>query len=193
MKDKIGVPYFARLRSAGERKGEAILWPFHFDSRVDVVKSGLVEAIDRDFFSKRAKAIWRGGLGTHQHNLLQSLEFVNRYNLARKSFEKTGSMIDAKFVLSSQFQTIFERVSNDANSLSIASESSQIKELLSDMLSYRYLVATEDEDGINDDMIVSSKEKFARPIFCYKLTNADPCLSFFCNENSVDAFESEHR
>ncbi len=153
-KGDVDYPYFTKLRESGEdNDSKAILWPFDFDKSVEIAKSGWVEQHDQDFSTKMSKAIWRGGLGTNADNPLESTEFFNRYNFVQISHGVKQSFIDAKFVLSYNEKSIFDRVCSDANPSSVE-EGGLTQNLVKNMLSYRYLIVTETYEGVGTDLMV---------------------------------------
>lgn len=136
-----------------DKDSTEILWPFDFDESVEIAKSGLVERYDQNFSTKQAKAIWRGGLGTNTVNPLESSEFVNRYNLVQRAQGLKQSVINAKFVFSYDERGIFDGFSTNVSQSSV-DEGGLTQKRVKDMLSYRYLIATENEETINIDLMV---------------------------------------
>jgi len=152
-KGHVDYPYFAKLRKSGvDKDSTEILWPFDFDESVEIAKSGLVERYDQNFSTKQAKAIWRGGLGTNTVNPLESSEFVNRYNLVQRAQGLKQSVINAKFVFSYDERGIFDGFSTNVSQSSV-DEGGLTQKRVKDMLSYRYLIATENEETINIDLM----------------------------------------
>lgn len=153
-KGHVDYPYFAKLRKSGvDEDSKEIIWPFDFDKSVEIAKSGLVERYDQIFSTKQAKAIWRGGMGTNTVNPLESSEFVNRYNLVQRAQGLKETVINAKFVFSYYERSIFDGISTNASQSSV-DKGGLTQTRVKDMLSYRYLIATENEETINTDLMV---------------------------------------
>mmetsp|Transcript_14979 Transcript_14979/g.32480 ORF Transcript_14979/g.32480 Transcript_14979/m.32480 type:complete len:921 (-) Transcript_14979:196-2958(-) len=122
--EEVNVPFFAGCR----RNEDAIIWPFDVDNDVDIVKSGLIETVDIDFEDKKPNAIVGDGPGSSQPMVLTSSEFVSggTAEAATDGFTTKSFIVD---------------------------ESSKRKDHIREMLSYRYVLANENEDGINEDLL----------------------------------------
>mmetsp|Transcript_16468 Transcript_16468/g.39420 ORF Transcript_16468/g.39420 Transcript_16468/m.39420 type:complete len:893 (-) Transcript_16468:105-2783(-) len=107
------------------RDQNAILWPLGIGYYSgDLVKSGLIRSMDIHFKDKKAKAVLRGGTGSSQQMTLSLSELVN-------------STTDA----ATQNKSFF------------VDETSQRKNRIQNMLTYRYLMVHENNDIINMDLI----------------------------------------
>ncbi|KAL7542718.1 hypothetical protein ACHAXR_012017 [Thalassiosira sp. AJA248-18] len=121
--DGVNVPYFARFRG----KEDAIIWPFGGDNTVNIVKSGWIETVDKDFQDKKPTAISRDKTN-QQTTTLTSLGFVSG------DVEAATGGFTKKFFLDHHSE-------------------SKRKDHIREMLSHRYLLATENENSINEDLL----------------------------------------
>ena len=121
-REGVHFPYFASYR----RNNDAIIWPFNVDSddAYIMVKSGVIDNLDRDFESKTPTAVIIGGL-------------VPSSSLTQTTSETAGA------------GSIGVRKIPFTVNESSPKKNNQIR----DMLSHRYLVASDGVDGINGDLV----------------------------------------
>jgi hypothetical protein len=160
-KEWTDVPVFVKSRQS-RTPGASILWDFEHDREFSFIFSGSVEKVDTPFLSKAPRAIWRGGYGTSQiiGDPLDNEELRRRYEMVQRSLTNSSTFVDAKFLVKKGDTLLDEKHRNDLHpkvstqlALSVGSEISK-ESHISKMLSYRYIVATEDDFRINSDLKV---------------------------------------
>lgn len=129
-----------------------------------MILSGVIEKADTPFASKVPRAIWRGGYGTLRlsgSNPRENVEFKQRYELVKSSVVVQISphhdpLVDAKFLIEEedsmlsrgQMEALFPQnnvwFDDDSRDDPIA--------LISHMMTFRYIIATEDDWRIHSDL-----------------------------------------
>lgn len=146
-------PVFSKARTTfGKSSAHSILWQFDYNREFGLVSSGQIEQFDIPFKSKKNIAAWRGGLGT-KGEPQESSEFDHRFNLVFTSMESSQKFFDAKFrvtqkLLSQQDAYILPELMVEIES----PDKSDLWQHVERMLSYRYLIATEDDYRVNFEL-----------------------------------------
>jgi len=153
--DSDDLPVFGKTRKASERKdqGRAILWPFEYKKEFSVVESGLIEECETPFASKIPKAIWRGSEGTLGRKS-KSDEYKSRLKLVRNSVSGSSEKIDAKFLTTKErFQSKEDPKNFPREGFAVEPTSdNERRDYFKDILSHRYIIATEDDYKVNSDL-----------------------------------------
>eukprot|EP00978_Attheya_sp_CCMP212_P032104 scaffold123773_cov49-Attheya_sp.AAC.2 len=162
------VPVFAKSRIVSRDKdpttGLSILWEFDSSREFDLILSGVIEKSDTPFASKVPRAIWRGGYGTLRFSgsdPRENKEFKRRYEMVQSSAVVQNSpqrdlLVDAKFLIEEddsmlsrgQREVLFPQdniwFDDDSRDAPVA--------MISHMMTFRYIIATEDDWRIHSDL-----------------------------------------
>jgi len=161
--DHNDVPVFAKIRAAETKTRDTksqtnnnmsvILWWFDENNEYDLVRSGLVERLDTPFNSKMPRAVWRGGIGSRESS---SPEVTNRKNLVGRSIGSSADEINARFIMPDDWLDLNKKGEKELLSKEMmirkASGDEDKALFLQYLLSFKYVIATEDDYRINSDL-----------------------------------------
>ena len=153
--DITNFPVFTKVRRARtETQDGSLLWPMGYSHEYELVESGLIEYLDIPFEKKKPKAVWRGGFGV-AHPIEGGSELKHRINLVERSQDGSGDVLDAIFVFSETDRDLDHNRSEPLKPKQFMYEPKDddgMEGLLQDVLSHKYLVATEDDFRIDSDL-----------------------------------------
>jgi len=154
--DITNFPVFTKARKVKtEELDGTILWPMGYTQEYELVESGLVEYLDVPFKEKKPKAVWRGGFGVAHPLEEKNSEFKHRISLVERAQDESNDLIDAVFVFSHQDRELDHKRDRPLRPKEFIYEPKDddgTEGLLQDVLSNRYLIATEDDFRIDSDL-----------------------------------------
>ena len=153
--DITNFPVFTKARRARtETQDGSLLWPMGNKQEYELVESGLIEYLDIPFEKKKPKAIWRGGFGVH-HPIEGGSELKHRINLVERSQEESSEILDALFVFTENDRELDHNRSEPLRPKQFMYEpkdDEDMEGMLQDVLSHRYVLATEDDFRIDSEL-----------------------------------------
>ena len=153
--DITNFPVFTKARRARtETQDGSLLWPMGYKQEYELVESGLIEYLDIPFEKKKPKAIWRSGFGVH-HPIEGGSELKHRINLVERSQGESSEILDALFVFTENDRELDHNRSEPLRPKQFMYEpkdDEDMEGMLQDVLSHRYVLATEDDFRIDSEL-----------------------------------------